>query len=503
MKELKVLAQIMTEEMQHPLPLISLKSKEGKELTYLKGIIEGTFETDEQAAEAIYGTSPSDFRYLTLKKRLKRKMLNNLFFVDFQKSGNHPANAPEQECLRLFHLTKVLRKKGCMEYAEKLAAKLVELATKSGFNPFVLYGLEELQYVYVQLHKPFRYQKNQEQLQHYRQLIQHEQEADDLYLGMNLRLKHSVKERQALVPEVASAVGRLQQLWQLTQSFNVFEQYYRLRLWYLQLINNFEAVIQLTNEADGFCREGIVYEQCFDHRFNRYMKVYGYLRTKQYETGLQHAETYLESFDESDWNWFPFMENYVLLAMHLKNYELAQHLLANVLLNPQQSKLVPLERERWTLYRAYLYFLLPPQQPDRKFDFHAFIGQLPHYRKDKAGLNVAILVLQFLYFLKKNDLDSMLYRVDALNAYVGKHLQSPFSERTRTLFKLFRALSSNYLLSPGQMRRRCQYLSEKLASLPTVGDAYAEIEIIPYEHVWDLCLQWLPESQKQALAKPQ
>ena len=111
---------------------------------------------------------------------------------------------------------------------------------------------------------------------------------------------------------------------------------------------------------------------------------------------------------------------------------------------------------------------------------------------------MAILVLQFLYFLKKNDLDSLLYRIDALQVYVGKHLQAPFSERTRTLFKLFRALSSNYLLNPGQMRRRCQYLSEKLASLPTEGDAYAEMEIIPYEHVWELCLQWLPESQKQA-----
>jgi hypothetical protein len=358
-----------------------------------------------------------------------------------------------------------------------------------------------LQYIYVQLHKPALYEKNLEQLQHYRQLIQYEQEANDLYLGMKLRLNQSVKQRQALVPGVVSVLERLQQLWQFTQSFNVFEHYYRLRLWYLQLINNFEAVIHLTDEADGFCREGLIYEQCFDHRFNRYMKVYAYLRTKQYEAGLQYAETYVESFDESDWTWFPFMENYLLLALHLKNYELAQHLVANVLLNPKQHKTLPLAQERWTLYRAYLYFLLPPEKPDRKFDFHALISQLPHYRKDKAGLNVAILVLQFLYFLKKNDLDSMLYRVEALNAYVGKHLQAPYSERTRTLFKLFRALTSNYHLKPGQMRRRCNYLSEKLASLLTVGDAYAEVEIIPYEHVWELCLQWLPKSQKQAAAR--
>jgi len=497
MKELKVLAQLMMEEMQQAHPLISLRGKPGKELTFLRGLVEDRFETDEQAAQVIYGAPPADHRYLSLKVRLKRKLLNNLFFVDFEKPGNHPANAHEQACMRLFHLTKVLRKKGCLEYAEKLASKLVDLATKAGFTPFVLSGLEELQYVYVQLHKPTLYEKNQEKLQHYRQLIQYEQEADDLYLGMKLRLNQSVKQRQALVPGVVSVVERLEQLWRLTQSFNVFEHYYRLQLWYLELINNFEAVIQLTDEAEGFCREGILYEPCFDYRYNRFVKVYAYLRTRQYEAGLQQAEAYVTSFDASDWTWFPFMENYLLLALHLKNYELAQQLLANVLLNPHQHKLPTQAQERWTLYRAYLYFLLPPEKPDRKFDFHALVSQLPHYRKDKAGFNVAILVLQFLYFLKKNDLDSLLYRMDAFSVYMGKHLNSPFSERTRTLFKLFRALTSNYHLKPGQMRRRCNYLSEKLASLLTVGDAYAEVEIIPYEHVWELCLQWLPKSEKQ------
>ena len=318
---------------------------------------------------------------------------------------------------------------------------------------------------------------------------------------MKLRLNQSVKQRQALVPEVIAAVERLQELWQLTQSFGVFEQYYILRLWYLELVNNFEAIIQLTDEAVEFCGKGLVNEQCFDHRFNRYTKVYAYLRTKQYEAGLQLAESYLESFNESDWNWFPFMENYVLLALHHKNYDLAQHLLTNVLLNPYRHKISPRAQERWTLYRAYLYFLLPPQQADRKFDFNQLVSELPHYRKDKAGLNVAILVLQFLYFLKKNDLDSLLYRVDALNEYMGKHLNSSFSDRTRTLFKLFRAITNNSHLSPSQIRRRCLYLSGKLASLPTVGDAYAEIEIIPYQHVWELCLQWLPEPEKKISTK--
>ena len=507
MEGLDDLLQLITLEGQKMYPLIAWpvqsKEKVTKEQTLFCGLQAGTFQTDDQAAQAIYGTDAKNKRYIALKARGKQKIMNHLFFLDFEKAGSHPANAPEHKCLKLLHFAKVLRKKGSLELAERSASKLVELATKAGFNPLVVYGLEELQYIYAQQHQPSRYRKITEKLHHYRQLLQYEHAANDLYLDIKLRLNHSVKQRQALVPEVAAAVERLRQLWQLTQSFNVFEQYYILRLWYLELINNFEEIIQLADEADGLCREGLIYEQCFDHHFNRYMKVHAYLRTKQYETGLQHAEAYLETFNASDRNWFVFMENYVLLALHVKNYELTQHLLANVLLNPHQQKLPSLAQARWTLYRAYLYFLLPPEKADAKFDFHALVSQLPHYRKDKAGFNVAILILQFLYFLQKNDLDSLLYRVEALSVYMAKYLQSPFSERVRTLFKLFRAVTSNYHLSRGQMRRRCDYLSEKLASLPTVGDAYAEVEIIPYEHVWELCLQWLPQPQKKAAARQQ
>ena len=34
---------------------------------------------------------------------------------------------------------------------------------------------------------------------------------------------------------------------------------------------------------------------------------------------------------------------------------------------------------------------------------------------------------------------------------------------------------------------------QKLIETPTPGDAYAEIEIVPYEHLWELILETLPK----------
>ena len=213
------------------------KEKVTKEQTLFCGLQAGTFQTDDQAAQSIYGTDAKNKRYIALKAKVKQKMMNHLFFLDFERAGTHPANRPEHECLKLLHFTKVLRKKASLELAQRSASRLVDSATKAGFNPFVLSGLEELQFIYAQQHKPLLYQKNLEKLQHYQQLIQYEQEANHLYLGMELRLNQSIKQRQASVPGVVAAVERLKEIWQLTQSFNVFEQYYKLRLIYLELLS--------------------------------------------------------------------------------------------------------------------------------------------------------------------------------------------------------------------------------------------------------------------------
>jgi hypothetical protein len=503
MEDLNELGQLITWEGQQMYPLmawpVAPPDPATKEQRLFCGIQAGSFQTDDQAAEAIYGTDAKNKRYVALKAKVKRKMMHHLFFLTFEKAGTRPGNALEQECMKLLFFAKMLRKKGSLEFAGKTAARLVGVADKSGFNALVLEGLEELQLIYVQQHEPSHYQKIVEKLAHYRTLVNQEREANDLYLGIKLCLKHSAKQRPALLPQLELTINRLEGFWQRTQSFVIYEQWYKLRLWYLELTNDFEQIIQLTDQAPDLCQEEEAYKTRFDHRFNKHMKVYAYLRTGQYEVGLQHAQMYLRSFSQSDRNWFTFTENYLLLALYLKKYELAQSLMIDVVLSPHHQKLPPLAKERWTIYRAYLYFLQPPAQVDLKFDFNAFIAQLPHYRQDKAGFNIAILVLQFLYYLKKDDLDSLLYRVKALNDYAAKHLRSQLSERTRTLFKLFRVLADNYHLNARQMRYRCRYLTERLASLPASGYGYADIEIIPYEHLWEMCLDNLAIHEKKAV----
>ena len=129
MEGLDDLLALITVEGQKMYPLIvwpgPSKDTVTKERMLFSGLQAGTFQTDDQAAQAIYGTDAKNKRYIALKAKVKQKMMNHLFFLDFERAGTHPANAPEHECLKLLHFTKVLRKKASFELAQRSATKLL------------------------------------------------------------------------------------------------------------------------------------------------------------------------------------------------------------------------------------------------------------------------------------------------------------------------------------------------------------------------------------------
>ena len=55
-----------------------------KEMNLFLGIKNGEFSDDFEASRGIYGSEEVDFKFRMLKSRLNRKLLNHLFFMDFE-----------------------------------------------------------------------------------------------------------------------------------------------------------------------------------------------------------------------------------------------------------------------------------------------------------------------------------------------------------------------------------------------------------------------------------
>ncbi len=80
MDDLRKLVRIVTNRGQKNFPLLEPKNKNNKEVDLFTIIKNGVCENDQQAATLLYKARPNDARLKMLKSRLRKKLLNHLFF---------------------------------------------------------------------------------------------------------------------------------------------------------------------------------------------------------------------------------------------------------------------------------------------------------------------------------------------------------------------------------------------------------------------------------------
>ncbi|MHC2992590.1 hypothetical protein OB13_13720, partial [Pontibacter sp. HJ8] len=230
--------------------------------------------------------------------------------------------------------------------------------------------------------------------------------------------------------------------------------------------------------------------------YNNFVLVYAHLRAKDFENGLYYAELNLPLYKTSSQNWFAYMENYFLLAVHAKQYTLGNLLLQKVFNNNAFKNIPTTAKERWMLYQAYFRLVYSEATSISQEAKNPYLLSLPEYSKDKLGFNVAILTLQFIYLLEKGDAEALLYRIESLKKYISTHLKDVFSLRSKLFLKLLMLVVTEDF-DVVQCRQKGENLYKKLMATPAPGDAYAEIEIVPYEHLWDLILQILKDKESR------
>ncbi|WP_146153601.1 hypothetical protein [Adhaeribacter arboris] len=472
--------------------MLEIKSKsKNKEVDLFIKIKTNQCETDQQAAALMYNAQPNDPRIKMLKSRLRKKLLNHLFFLDFTDQSLKISHRYEQQSLTLLYQARTLMNEGENITSAGLLRSALDLAQEAEFTSIIIdcYQLLLENYSLSSSSKDFYKIKNI--LAKYRSLATLEHDAADLYYTSRLELNKSVSAKNKYLEKLKDVVQKLEELWKKTYSANIFDYYYKLSISLHELTGNFAEILKTTALSEDLLQKGKINKKRFDDRYNKFINVYAYLRVKEYEKGLQAAASFVQVFNRSTNNWFAFMENYFLLAMHAGEYGQASKLYAEVTRNTFFKKISRSAQERWSLYGTYLYFVNPSDELLKQSNYRRLMSQVPEYSKDKQGFNVAILILQYMYFVRAQDIDALGYRIESLKKYADRHL-SHLSKRNLLFFKMLVLLVKEDL-DYTQAKKKAERLLQLLKTTPVPGDAYAEIEIIPYEHLWALILEMLKE----------
>ena len=496
MKEIANLARIVTLRRTRQRSLLDLDAARlGKEERLMQEIAVNPEITALQLTKSLYGTNTvgNQAAMRQLRARVQDKLLNHLFFLDHTDPRLVVSRRYEVECLTLLHKATILYLEGEYTLSERLLRRCMRLAEQGNFTSYEEQAAQKLQSIYAEQRQPSKYDKMGEEIARLRQTISYEQEAERISLDVRIGVEEAVAKRHEIMAKLPALLARLDELHSLAPTFTIFNARYQVRLAEAGLAGRYQDIIRETQQATADLEAGIINARRFDQRFNHFMNVYAHLRGRRPVEGLKLAETFAETIHPTSSNWFYFYEHYLMLALHAGEYEQALHLLHLVHKNPSYGKLRPAALERWELLEAYTELVLPTEQvPLRRRNQLAVFAALtvPEYSRDKRGHNVAILIFQLVHYLQQRLLDPVLVRIERLRKYQQRHLRDAATLRSRTFLRLLLLLPEADF-DPAKLAVRGKALLTTLRQADLTREADSEVEIVPYENLWELIMKIL------------
>ncbi|PRY07312.1 hypothetical protein CLV24_12450 [Pontibacter ummariensis] len=491
MEELSRLIHLVVERGSKSSMFVNQQDEESLETKLFNLVKQNQVTTDQDAASLLYGKNTLPASYRMLKSRLRKKLFNQLHFLKFPTGKYRGSVIHRYECDGLLLEAQSLMLGGELKMAGKVIDQALNIAKSSELNSIIVRALELKQSVSLMAADQKAYGTADVELQKYYEIESRERKATKLFGRASMELNQGVLVRSQFLSKVPMVLKELYALWQETNSSLIFEAYHILSIHFLELTGDYEAIHQTIERAELLLNEGKVSPAWFNHRYNSFIKVYALLQTRQFEQGIEQAEQYIKHFTAYSLNWYAFQENYLLLALHSQKLELATELIGSCLSNLGVNKLQSSAKERWELYRRYLLLSVKHQRLKSTDQIsNIFLTELTALPKDKEGFNLSLLVLDAIELLSNPNLDDYEPLAERIRKYISKYLRGEKAERGRLFLRML-LLVIKEGLDPAQSREKGERLLEKLSVALPPGDAFAEVEIVPYEHLWELVLNLL------------
>jgi len=446
-------------------------------------------QTNSDSSEAdlislLYSDATKKGAFKMLKSRVKRKLYNQLYFLDAEneKLADQLASV-EIRCRKMLYQADVLRKLQEADLAEQILLKVSAIAQDSQLIKYEIDALEQLRMYYSErIYERKLFEKCVTRLEQLYQIFEIERKVDSIYFDVRFEMKLGVEANHKLLNRLEGFIQNVELYLADFNTGSVFRRFHQLKVMYFELSGDFETYIAYLNYTFEKYNTGKIHPLYFSINYNKYSLVFACLRAKKYDQGLREADDLKGKLEPGSVNWFAHLENYFLLATHSQNYKRASKVLDEVLANKYLKETNTFAKERWVLFYDFLHYVSGYTSEvtiDRK---------LKHVTQDKKGYNVWSLILEFVHVLEKKQPDLLQREIDRVRKFISKYLVAPEDARTKLFLKLLLVAGRDYT-DAKSCARKGKYLFNKLHQTPAAGIAYAETEIIPFEHLWELILQ--------------
>lgn len=470
----------------------------GKMRMLYDGIIEGKYLTDTEAFADLYGEEKMINSYKKLKYRLQNRLINTVFFIDVNKPNFSDAQRAYYTSQKSVAAIDILIGRGARKTAIELAERTLRQTMKFEYAEISLNLLKKLSrhYGVMEINNK-KFTEYSFLTQQYLEIFNAETMAEQFHTKLGIQLNNNIVISDEIIQETVNYANELRKYLDKVNSNRFLMVAYLIFSTRYEIVHDYRNVLRVCDEA----------LERFENKDNKLpisifvftsRKIICLIQIKQYEEAEVEILKALSLADEGNVNWLSTNEKYMRMSFHIKDYQKAYNLFTEITINygfkPSYKKTI----EIWRIYEAYLNFfielnkIVPSKNESiKKFRINKFLNEVPIFSTDKRGYNIPILIIQVLFLLQQKKYGRIIDKVEALNAYCYRHLKKDDTFRSNCFIKMLLLLPKCNFHRVA-VERKSKVLRTKLASVPLeIARQSAEIEIFPYEDLWEIVMDML------------
>lgn len=472
-------------------------------------IATGEATTDESAAMLLYGSKTAGSKYLNLRERLKERLISAIFLLEFKNPGHSARQKAFYECSRKWAAVMVLLTRNAKLIGIDMLESLLKQAQYFEFTELTMNILSMLRLHYGTIQgDQNKYDQYRSAYRYHQKVWMLENEAEEMYTHL---VSHFVNSKASNAEIADKAQDYFEQIAPAMAESDSFRLHLCGRLIQTTIYssrNDYPTTAQVCEEAIAFFRKK-EFDSNLPLQAFYYQLVVCYIQLREFERGQAIIQDFGSLFDESSFNWLKLQESYFLLSTHTRHYDEALRISEYIAPSLRSTSHPAQIQEMWKIYEAYAQYLvqvgkISPQNTGEntsKFKRAKFLNDIPTFSKDKRGMNIPILVIQILFSLTDKNYHQAIDRIEAIEKYCSRYLTQGDTFRSSCFIKLLLQIPAAAFHREAVLRKS-ESLLKQLRSVPLeIAYQTHEIEIIPYEDLWEMAIEALPNKRQEAKGK--
>jgi len=498
MEKLVELVNLVNKNKVKGIRIIDHRNTEDRLYRFYEQLTKNEFKSDDEAAKFFFSSNASDYKYRRLKNRLKERLYNTLFFIDVNSPKFNDHQRAFYNCQKNLMTIRLLLARYGRNSAIELARKTLRYSEKYELSEITASLYETLRSHYAtHTTDRLKYERAKKYCLKYTEIVEFEKLAERYYDDISIDIDERKASRDIIERKSKKYLKHLNDMSTKIRSYRFNLIRFFLALQQTRVTNDYHERIKVCDSALAFFAKKSFVSNQFLGAFE-YNKLLSFIQLAQYDHARTAAKKCLSLFEMDTIRWFNTQEYLYILYTHLRKYESAYSVFREVTRSKYFKFQFQQKDEIWRIKEAFLFLAyklgklqLSPNTALARFKVHKFLNEVPIFSSRKRSSNIPILIVQIIVLIVQKRYDELTHRIEAIEKYSSRYLRKDNNFRSNCFIKMLVQIPKHRFHQKAVIRNSKKYIA-KLKSMPLqIADQSFQVEVIPYEHLWDYVLESL------------